>query len=69
MDFEGEVAVIVDEMPMGTPKERIAPHIKLLMLVNDVSLRALAATGNEDRLRLGPGQAIHQFFTRGRDAG
>jgi fumarylacetoacetate (FAA) hydrolase len=43
MDFEGEVAVIVDEIPMGTPNEKIAPHIKLLMLVNDVSLRALAA--------------------------
>ena len=43
MDFEGEVAVVVDEIPMGTPKEKIAPHIKLLMLVNDVSLRALAA--------------------------
>jgi fumarylacetoacetate (FAA) hydrolase len=42
MDFEGEVAVIVDEIPMGTPKEKIAPHIKLLMLVNDVSLRAFA---------------------------
>ncbi len=42
MDFEGEVAVIVDEVPMGTPKERIGPHVKLLMLVNDVSLRALA---------------------------
>jgi hypothetical protein len=36
------VAVVVDEIPMGTPKEHIAPHIKLLMLVNDVSLRALA---------------------------
>jgi fumarylacetoacetate (FAA) hydrolase len=43
MDFEGEVAVVVDEIPMGTPKEKIAPHIKLLMLVNDVSLRAHAA--------------------------
>jgi fumarylacetoacetate (FAA) hydrolase len=42
MDFEGEVAVVVDEVPMGTPQERVAPHIKLLMLVNDVSLRALA---------------------------
>jgi fumarylacetoacetate (FAA) hydrolase len=43
MDFEGEVAVVVDEIPMGTPKEKVAPHIKLVMLVNDVSLRALAA--------------------------
>jgi fumarylacetoacetate (FAA) hydrolase len=42
MDFEGEVAVIVDEVPLGTPKEQIAAHVKLLMLVNDVSLRALA---------------------------
>jgi len=42
MDFEGEVAVVVDEVPMGTPKERVAAHIKLIMLVNDVSLRALA---------------------------
>ena len=43
MDFEGEVAVIVDEVPMGTPKDRVASHIRLVMLVNDVSLRALAA--------------------------
>ena len=43
MDFEGEVAVVVDEVPMGTPKETVAAHIKLMMLVNDVSLRALAA--------------------------
>jgi fumarylacetoacetate (FAA) hydrolase len=43
MDFEGEVAVVVDEIPMGTPQDNIAPHIKLIMLVNDVSLRGLAA--------------------------
>jgi fumarylacetoacetate (FAA) hydrolase len=42
MDFEGEIAVIVDEIAMGTPKERIAPHIIMILLVNDVSLRALA---------------------------
>jgi fumarylacetoacetate (FAA) hydrolase len=28
---------------MGTAKEKVAPHIKLMMLVNDVSLRARAA--------------------------
>jgi fumarylacetoacetate (FAA) hydrolase len=43
MDFEGEIAVIVDQVPMGTPRSQIAAHIKLIMLVNDVSLRALAA--------------------------
>jgi fumarylacetoacetate (FAA) hydrolase len=42
-DFEGEVAVVVDEIAMGTPKDAVASHIKLLMLVNDVSLRSLAA--------------------------
>jgi fumarylacetoacetate (FAA) hydrolase len=43
MDFEAEIAVIVDEVPLGTPQDRVAPHIKLLMLVNDVSLRAFAS--------------------------
>jgi fumarylacetoacetate (FAA) hydrolase len=43
MDFEGEIAVVVDEVPMGTTWDRVASHIKLLMLVNDVSLRALAS--------------------------
>jgi fumarylacetoacetate (FAA) hydrolase len=42
MDFEGEVAVIVDDVPMGTSQAQAAEHVKLLMLVNDVSLRALA---------------------------
>jgi fumarylacetoacetate (FAA) hydrolase len=42
MDFEGEIAVVVDEVPMGCAKEHMENHIKLFMLVNDVSLRALA---------------------------
>lgn len=41
IDFEAEVAVITDDVPMGTPAARCAEHIKLLMLVNDVSLRNL----------------------------
>ncbi len=41
IDFEGEVAVVTDDVPMGTPAERAGEHIKLLMLVNDVSLRNL----------------------------
>lgn len=43
MDFEAEIAVIVAEVPMGASQEQVAPHIKLLMLVNDVSLRAFAS--------------------------
>jgi fumarylacetoacetate (FAA) hydrolase len=43
IDFEGEVAVIVDRVPMGTPAAAAAAHIKLVMLANDASLRVLAA--------------------------
>ncbi|RZI41206.1 FAA hydrolase family protein [Herbaspirillum sp. HC18] len=41
IDFEGEVAVITDDVPMGTGPAQAASHIRLLMLVNDVSLRNL----------------------------
>ncbi|WP_194721125.1 fumarylacetoacetate hydrolase family protein [Noviherbaspirillum malthae] len=41
IDFEGEVAVITDDVPMGTTPEKALVHVKLLMLVNDVSLRNL----------------------------
>jgi fumarylacetoacetate (FAA) hydrolase len=40
-DFESEIAVITDDVPQGTPRERAGEHIKLLMLCNDVSLRNL----------------------------
>lgn len=41
IDFEAEVAVITDDVPMGIGKQNAEHHIKLLMLVNDVSLRNL----------------------------
>jgi len=41
IDLEGEVAVIVDDVPMGVKPIKASRHIKLLMLVNDVSLRNL----------------------------
>lgn len=41
IDFEGEVAVITDDVPMGTDAAHAERHIRLLMLVNDVSLRNL----------------------------
>ncbi|MEL1251117.1 fumarylacetoacetate hydrolase family protein [Aurantiacibacter gilvus] len=40
-DMEGEVACITDDVPMGVSPAEAADHIKLLMLVNDVSLRGL----------------------------
>lgn len=41
IDFEGEVAVIVDDIPMGIDAVTARRHIKLVMLMNDVSLRNL----------------------------
>lgn len=41
IDFEGEFAVIVDEVPMGTSAADAMQHIKLIMQLNDWSLRVL----------------------------
>jgi fumarylacetoacetate (FAA) hydrolase len=42
IDFEGEFGVIVDAVPMGIPAEDAMHHIKLVVLINDWSLRSLA---------------------------
>jgi fumarylacetoacetate (FAA) hydrolase len=41
IDFEAEIAVITDDVPMGATPDEAYAHIKLLMLANDVSLRNL----------------------------
>lgn len=41
IDLEGEVAVITGDVPMATKADKAADHIRLIMLVNDVSLRNL----------------------------
>ena len=41
IDFEAEVAVITGDVAMGSSPEACAGEIRLLMLVNDVSLRGL----------------------------
>ncbi len=41
IDFEAEVAAIVDDVAMGTTAEAAGDRIRLLMLVNDWSLRNL----------------------------
>jgi len=41
IDMEGEVAVIVDDVPMGATVDQAREAIRLVMLVNDVSLRGL----------------------------
>ncbi len=41
IDFEAEVAVIVDDVPMGISPEEARKNILLVLIVNDVSLRNL----------------------------
>jgi fumarylacetoacetate (FAA) hydrolase len=41
IDFEAEVAVITGDVPMTTKPDDALRHVRLLMLVNDVSLRNL----------------------------
>jgi fumarylacetoacetate (FAA) hydrolase len=41
IDFEAEVAVITGDVPMGTRAVDALRHVRLLVLVNDVSLRDL----------------------------
>ncbi len=42
IDFEGEFGVIVDAVPMGTTAEQALAHIRLVVQINDWSLRAIA---------------------------
>jgi len=44
IDFEGEIGVIVDDVPMGISAEAARRHIKLVTILNDVSLRNLIVT-------------------------
>ncbi len=42
VDYEAELSVITGDVPMGVTPQDAAAHIRLVMLVNDVSLRGLA---------------------------
>ncbi|MEZ5742841.1 MAG: fumarylacetoacetate hydrolase family protein [Sphingomonadaceae bacterium] len=42
IDFEGEFGIITDAVPMGTPVAEAGRHIRLVVQINDWSLRALA---------------------------
>jgi len=41
IDFEAEITVVTDDVPMGVSATDAPQHIQLVMLVNDVSLRNL----------------------------
>ncbi len=55
IDFEGEFGVIIDETPMGVSPGDALGHVKLIVLINDWSLRRLA--GPEMRTGFGWVQA------------
>lgn len=40
-DFEAEVGVITSQVPMGTTPEKALEKVRLIVLINDVSLRGL----------------------------
>lgn len=42
IDFEGEFGVIVDEVPMGVSADEAMRHIRLVVQINDWSLRVIA---------------------------
>ncbi|MEM9384364.1 MAG: fumarylacetoacetate hydrolase family protein [Pseudomonadota bacterium] len=41
VDMEAEIAVVTGDVPYGVPAAQAGAHVRLLMLVNDVSLRGL----------------------------
>ena len=41
IDFEAEIAVIVGDVPMGVAADKAGDYIRLVMVMNDVSLRNL----------------------------
>ncbi|MGH1335956.1 MAG: fumarylacetoacetate hydrolase family protein [Aureispira sp.] len=41
IDFESEIAVFTDDVPAGTNSKEALKHIKLITIINDVSLRNL----------------------------
>ena len=43
VDFEAEVGVIVDTVPMGISVEDAGEHIRWITIINDISLRQLCA--------------------------
>ncbi len=42
IDFEGEFGVVVDHVPMGTPAADALKHVRLVVQINDWSLRTIA---------------------------
>ncbi|HSV53044.1 MAG TPA: fumarylacetoacetate hydrolase family protein [Burkholderiaceae bacterium] len=55
LDIEGEIGVILDDVPQGVSAQDASAHIKLVTLVNDTSLRSIIA----DRAARGYPTSVH----------
>jgi len=44
IDFESEIGIITDDVPMGVSAAAAVKHVKLLVLINDISLRNIIPT-------------------------
>ena len=65
IDFEAEVAVIVDDVPMGARPTEARSQIRLLMLVNDWSLRNLVPAELAKGFGFFQSQAGHRILAGG----
>jgi fumarylacetoacetate (FAA) hydrolase len=54
VDFESEIGVILDDTPMGVTPDQAREQIKLLVLINDISLRTVASS------EIAKGQGFYQ---------
>lgn len=61
IDFESSVAVITDDVPMGTRAADAAKHIKLVVLLNDLSLRAVQIPEMKKGLGIVQGKPLKSF--------
>ena len=61
LDFEGEIAVVTGDVPMGTTAEAALESVRLVVLVNDLSLRHLIPFEVERGLGLVHGKPATAF--------
>jgi fumarylacetoacetate (FAA) hydrolase len=61
IDIEPSVAVITDDVPMGTTAVQARQHIKLVVLLNDLSLRAVQISEMKKGLGMVQGKPLKTF--------
>ncbi len=61
IDIESSVAVITDDVPMGTKAAAARNHIKLVLLLNDLSLRAVQIPEMQKGLGIVQGKPLKSF--------